>query len=140
VIAFNNFLFTTYLSLLSFIPIDLEDGSAKHRLKFDDERKYGTIPARIYLLYLKACGIPTLVVFFMSTFMWQALRVYTDVWLRDWTDSEASLDDGAVDVCRTLKSLYYILRRSFSGKFLNCVTQILKTISSGFIQISSLLK
>ena len=33
--------------------------------------------------------------------MWQALRVYTDVWLRDWTDYDGD-DDGAVDVCRTL--------------------------------------
>lgn len=72
---------------------DLEDESAEHRLKHDEDRKYGTIPKKIYLLYLKACGIPTLVVFFMSTFMWQALRVYTDVWLRDWTDSDAAGTD-----------------------------------------------
>ena len=71
---------------------DLEDELAGHRLKYDDERKYGTIPTRIYLLYLRACGIPTLVVFFMSTLMWQALRVYTDVWLRDWTENEESTD------------------------------------------------
>jgi hypothetical protein len=64
-------------------------------LKSDEERKYGKIPARIYFLYMKACGISTLVVFFMSTLLWQALRVYTDVWLREWTDN----DDDIVDVC-----------------------------------------
>lgn len=89
---------------------DLEDESARHRLKFDDERKYGTIPSRIYLLYLKACGIPTLVVFFTSTFVWQALRVYTDVWLRDWTESK-----DAADVCVPL-NLDAALFQAFNGK------------------------
>jgi hypothetical protein len=88
-----------------FVRTDLDDESAQNRLKYDEERKYGTIPARIYLLYLKACGIPTLVVFFTSTFMWQALRVYTDVWLRDWTDSD---DSGGADVCELLKSVVFL--------------------------------
>jgi hypothetical protein len=45
--------------------------------------------------------------------MWQALRVYTDVWLRDWTDS----DDGSTDVCELLKSVVVILKllASFRG-------------------------
>lgn len=81
-----------FVSLSS--SIELEDKSAQHRLKYDEERKYGKIPARIYLLYLKACGIPTLAIFFTSTFMWQALRIYTDVWLRDWTDDDDSADVG----------------------------------------------
>lgn len=74
-----------------------EDGSAANRLKSDEERKYGKIPVRIYLLYLRACGMVTLVVFFMSTLLWQALRVYTDVWLREWTDN-----DDMADVCAPL--------------------------------------
>lgn len=49
-----------------------EDGTESNRLKSDEERKYGKIPARIYLLYLRACGMVTLVVFFMSTLLWQA--------------------------------------------------------------------
>jgi hypothetical protein len=87
-----HFLFFFFVNLT-----DLEDESVQNRLKCDEERKYGKIPTRIYLLYLKACGIPTLLVFFLSTFLWQALRVYTDVWLRDWTDS-----DDATDVCETI--------------------------------------
>lgn len=75
-----------------------EDGMELNRLKSDEERKYGKIPARIYLLYLRACGIVTLVVFFMSTLLWQALKVYTDVWLRKWTDN-----DDIADVCVPLK-------------------------------------
>lgn len=70
-----------------------------NRLKSDEERKYGKIPARIYFLYAKACGTFTLVVFFMSTLLWQALRVYTDVWLREWTDNG---DDVTTDVCMQL--------------------------------------
>lgn len=80
---------------------DNDDGNGSgpnNRLKSDEERKYGKIPVRIYLLYLRACGIVTLVVFFMSTLLWQALRVYTDVWLREWTDN----DDDIADVCAPL--------------------------------------
>lgn len=79
---------------------DLEDNeSVASRLKSDEERKYGKIPARIYFLYAKACGTFTLVVFFMSTLLWQALKVYTDVWLREWTDNG---DDTASNVCMEL--------------------------------------
>jgi hypothetical protein len=38
--------------------------------------------------------------------MWQALRVYTDVWLRDWTDN----GDGSTDVCELLKSVVVFLK------------------------------
>jgi len=75
----------------------------QNRLKYDEERKYGTIPTRIYLLYLKACGISTLTVFFTSTLVWQALRVYTDVWLSDWTDS-----DDTANVCRPLRRIFQL--------------------------------
>lgn len=90
--------------ILGTLKTDLEDESVQNRLKCDEERKYGKIPTRIYLLYLKACGISTLLIFFMSTFLWQALRVYTDVWLRDWTDNE-----DAADVCDTIKKSFKLL-------------------------------
>lgn len=83
---------------------DLEDDeSVPNRLKSDEERKYGKIPARIYFLYAKACGTLTLVVFFMSTLLWQALRVYTDVWLREWTDNG---DGTSTDVCIQLRFFF----------------------------------
>lgn len=50
----------------------------------------------------------TLVVFFMSTLLWQALRVYTDVWLRKWTDN-----DDIADVCAPLKILFSLFRNAF---------------------------
>lgn len=37
--------------------LEEENGSAANRLKSDEERKYGKIPMRIYLLYLRACEI-----------------------------------------------------------------------------------
>lgn len=76
-----------------------------NRLKSDEERKYGKIPARIYFLYAKACGNLTLVVFFMSTLLWQALRVYTDVWLREWTDNGSGT---STDVCIQFRILSYL--------------------------------
>jgi hypothetical protein len=92
----NNYFDFDLSSLSAFINDgkDFDDNeSVPDRLKMsDEERKYGKIPAKIYLLYLKACGIPTLVVFFMSTLLWQALRVYTDIWLRKWTDNDDTSD------------------------------------------------
>ena len=99
-IYFNFFLFSDDKDLD-------EDGTEQNRLKSDEERKYGKIPARIYFLYLRACGMVTLVVFFMSTLLWQALRVYTDVWLREWTDN-----DDTADVCAPLKILSHFFAPS----------------------------
>lgn len=54
---------------------------------YDVERKYGKIPAEIYLLYLRASGFTIILIFFITALIWQALRVYTDVWLQQWTDN-----------------------------------------------------
>ncbi|XP_075149498.1 sulfonylurea receptor [Haematobia irritans] len=53
---------------------------------YDVERKYGKIPAEIYLLYMRASGWTSVFIFFITALIWQALRVYTDVWLQQWTD------------------------------------------------------
>jgi hypothetical protein len=67
-----------------------------NRLIYDEERKYGKIPTRIYLLYLKSCGFYTVTIFFLSALGWQALRVYTDIWLRDWTEINIDNDSEMV--------------------------------------------
>lgn len=54
---------------------------------YDVERKYGKIPAEIYLLYVRASGCTIVLIFFITALIWQALRVYTDVWLQQWTDN-----------------------------------------------------
>lgn len=55
----------------------------------------------------------TLVVFFMSTLLWQALKVYTDVWLREWTDN-----DDIADVCTfNILSLFRSLTHTDSFKY-----------------------
>lgn len=61
---------------------------ASNRFVCDEERKYGEIPARIYMLYLKSCGLCTIGVFCISALAWQATKIYLDVWLRNWTDIE----------------------------------------------------
>lgn len=50
------------------------------------ERKYGQISHHIYLLYMRASGLPIIIVFFITALIWQFLRVYTDIWLQHWSD------------------------------------------------------
>uniref|UniRef100_A0A1A9WKE0 Uncharacterized protein n=1 Tax=Glossina brevipalpis TaxID=37001 RepID=A0A1A9WKE0_9MUSC len=57
----------------------------------DCERKYGQIPAEIYLLYLRASGYSKVFIFFVAALIWQSLRVYTDVWLQQWSDNKPTL-------------------------------------------------
>jgi hypothetical protein len=51
------------------------------------EREYGKIPKRIYLQYLRACSVCVGATYLACTFGWQGLRVYTDYWLNQWTNS-----------------------------------------------------
>lgn len=39
------------------------------------------------MLYLKSCGLYVVLVFCVTAFGWQAFRIYSDVWLRGWTDN-----------------------------------------------------
>ncbi|XP_053672383.1 ATP-binding cassette sub-family C member Sur [Anopheles nili] len=66
--------------------VDCGEGEVSNRLIYDDERKYGRIPARMYWLYLKSCGPRMVAVFFLSALAQQTLKVYTDFWLQEWTD------------------------------------------------------
>jgi hypothetical protein len=52
-----------------------------------EERQYGKIPKRIYLEYLQACSVCVGTSYLVSAFCWQGLRVYTDYWLNQWTNS-----------------------------------------------------
>uniref|UniRef100_A0A182JDM1 Uncharacterized protein n=1 Tax=Anopheles atroparvus TaxID=41427 RepID=A0A182JDM1_ANOAO len=66
------------------------EGEVSNRLLYDDERKYGRIPSRLYWLYLKACGPKMVAAFFLSALAQQALKVYTDFWLQEWTDQTSA--------------------------------------------------
>ncbi|XP_033235782.1 ATP-binding cassette sub-family C member Sur isoform X5 [Drosophila pseudoobscura] len=59
----------------------------------DAERKYGKISHHIYLMYIRASGVPIITVFFITALIWQCLRVYTDVWLRHWSDVHIQAQD-----------------------------------------------
>lgn len=52
-----------------------------------EEREYGKIPKRIYLEYLWACSVCVGTSYLVSAVGWQGLRVYTDYWLNQWTNS-----------------------------------------------------
>ncbi|KAH8374388.1 hypothetical protein KR200_009826 [Drosophila serrata] len=62
----------------------------------DTERKYGKISDDIYLMYIRAAGLPIITVFFITALIWQCLRVYTDVWLRHWSDAHVKSQDAGV--------------------------------------------
>ncbi|XP_022222546.2 ATP-binding cassette sub-family C member Sur isoform X2 [Drosophila obscura] len=59
----------------------------------DTERKYGKISHQIYLMYIRASGVPIITVFFITALIWQCLRVYTDVWLQHWSDVHIQTQD-----------------------------------------------
>jgi hypothetical protein len=52
-----------------------------------EEREYGKISKRIYLEYLWACSVCVGTSYLVSAVGWQGLRVYTDYWLNQWTNS-----------------------------------------------------
>ncbi|XP_037957308.1 ATP-binding cassette sub-family C member Sur isoform X2 [Teleopsis dalmanni] len=71
----------------------------------DVERKYGKIPMQIYLLYLRASGLPIVLIFFATALIWQCLRVYTDVWLQHWTDDNAATGFSSTTMATTAASM-----------------------------------
>ncbi|XP_061511303.1 ATP-binding cassette sub-family C member Sur isoform X2 [Anopheles gambiae] len=71
--------------------VDYGEAEVSNRLIYDDERKYGRIPARMYWLYLISCGPRMVAIFFLSALAQQALKVYTDFWLQEWTDQTATI-------------------------------------------------
>ncbi|KAH8334240.1 hypothetical protein KR059_007880 [Drosophila kikkawai] len=64
----------------------------------DTERKYGKISDDIYLMYIRAAGLPIITVFFITALIWQCLRVYTDVWLQHWSDAHVKGQDAGAGV------------------------------------------
>lgn len=65
-----------------------DDDKDNNQYEYDEERKYGEIPSRIYSLYLKSCGFYLVTICILSAIGLQAFRMLTDVWLRNWTDSD----------------------------------------------------
>lgn len=100
-----------------FLYITDYNEETSNRLIYDEERKYGKIPAKIYLLYLKSCGFWTIGIFCASALAWQATKIYLDVWLRDWTDVEQT--NRFTDV-RTNQT--YIHKYTFKTISLRCDT------------------
>ncbi|KAL1140983.1 hypothetical protein AAG570_000909, partial [Ranatra chinensis] len=66
-----------------------------------DERQYGKISHKVYLDYWKACGILAALLYLVFAASWQALKVYADFWLRDWTDKSIDQSNN--------QALYYLI-------------------------------
>ncbi|XP_049279530.1 ATP-binding cassette sub-family C member Sur isoform X2 [Anopheles funestus] len=71
--------------------VDCGEAEVSNRLIYDDERKYGRIPTRMYWLYLISCGPRMVAIFFLSALAQQTLKVYTDFWLQEWTDQTSTV-------------------------------------------------
>ncbi|XP_050078932.1 ATP-binding cassette sub-family C member Sur [Anopheles maculipalpis] len=76
--------------------VDCGEAEVSNRLIYDDERKYGRIPTRMYWLYLISCGPRMVAIFFLSALAQQALKVYTDFWLQEWTDQTSTVSSNSV--------------------------------------------
>lgn len=108
-------------------PLISSDLDEEQSIRYAEERKYGKIPTNVYVAYLKSCGLSTLTIFFASTLLWQLFRVYTDVWLRDWTESDASdvSRKSALQRLRGFTFIYFIqliplFRLSTTSTFMQC--------------------
>lgn len=67
------------------VPVDSVDwGPAQSQ----EEREYGQIERRIYLSYLRACGVTLGATYLIATVSWQGLRICTDYWLTEWTKDD----------------------------------------------------
>ncbi|XP_046866471.1 ATP-binding cassette sub-family C member Sur [Drosophila willistoni] len=95
----------------------------------DAERKYGKISHHIYLLYMRASGLPIIIVFFITALIWQCLRVYTDVWLQHWSDhvqQQRHHEDGRPQPNSNHEVTYYF--RMYAT--ISCVCIIMAMIST----------
>ncbi|XP_017856779.1 PREDICTED: ATP-binding cassette sub-family C member Sur [Drosophila arizonae] len=92
----------------------------------DVERKYGQISNHIYLLYMRASGLPIIIVFFITALIWQCLRVYTDVWLQHWSDHvDGGRSDSDMDAASHEVTYYFRMYATIS-----CVCIIMAMIST----------
>lgn len=101
-------------------PCQVVEDEGSNRLITAEERKYGEIPRHIYDIYLHTCGHKLVVVFILSAFGWQLLRVSTDVWLQQWTDEkEVNPDVGfyfKMYCFLSVISLFFAVLSSSSGQ------------------------
>nr|XP_043068593.1 ATP-binding cassette sub-family C member Sur [Drosophila bipectinata] len=100
------------------------------RPAIDTERKYGKISDDIYLMYIRAAGLPIITVFFITALIWQCLRVYTDVWLRHWSDVHVggkTPPDGSPDGRTMVHEVTYYFRMYAA---ISCVCIIMAMVST----------
>lgn len=52
-----------------------------------EEREYGSVPLRVYLIYATACGQLLSSSYLIFTVGYEVVRVLTSFWLSRWSDS-----------------------------------------------------
>jgi len=60
---------------------DPERGLLTDPTAADEERQYGRVPRRLYLVYAQSCGLLLTLAYFIGSFAWQGARLFTDYWL-----------------------------------------------------------
>lgn len=58
-----------------------------------EEREYGSVPLRIYLIYAKACGHALSGSYLLFAIGYEVVRVLTSFWLSRWSDSVAQVSE-----------------------------------------------
>lgn len=52
-----------------------------------EEREYGSVPLRVYLIYARACGKFLSLTYLIFALGYEVVRVLTSFWLSHWSDS-----------------------------------------------------
>lgn len=75
--------------------IDLAEDyiNTEGQLISQEERQRGKVSKKIYLMYMKACGyvMSAFLLFIMTST--QAIKVYTDFWLSEWSSASSHPSD-----------------------------------------------
>lgn len=75
-----------------------------------EEREYGTIPVKIYVSYISACGRFLSLLYLLFALGYEVVRVGTNFWLKEWSDEiSLSLDEDYDDVMTHYFTIYVIL-------------------------------
>jgi len=75
-----------------------------------EQREYGMIPVKVYLSYISACGRFLSFLYLLFAFGYEVVRVYTNFWLKEWSDEiSQSSDDDYDGVMEHYFNVYVIL-------------------------------
>ena len=86
---------------------DPERGLLMDPTAADEERQYGRVPRRLYLVYARSCGLLLTLAYFFGSFAWQSARLFTDYWLVIYQIEGQQHSDPSQDISSS--SSYYLV-------------------------------